>query len=136
MAILRKEQVLYANENGKVKPVEVALYGTKTDETIIIRPMIPKDIQEMMSFNQKIADAKKAGNEAEAKKIQAEMENADQKLLDDHLIEPRISADELKITMPLIRDRILKTIMIASGIPKANLLFGYNEEGDSLVVPK
>jgi len=132
--ILRKEEILYANENGKVTAVEVPLYGN-TEMSIVIKPMVAQDIKEMMELGQKVAEAKRSGDEAKAEKLQKDMEAMDSELLDNHLIEPRISSDDLKISKPLMRDRIIKTIMIESGIPEANLAFGYDKEG-KLVVPK
>lgn len=131
MGILKKNEIMYANENGKLKEQEVKLYGTD-DTTIKVIPMVPEDIKEMMELGQAVADAKKQNNEAEYEKLKKEMDGFDAGIMEKHLIEPVITKEELKLTKPLIKDRIMKTIMLESGIPEKNLTFGYNKEGDSL----
>ena len=131
MGILKKEEIMYANENGKLIAKETTLYGTD-DTTIKVIPMIPEDIQKMMELGQKLQNAMKKDDKEKIDALKKEMEGFDAGILDKHLIEPKISAEELKLTKPLIKDRIMKTIMLESGIPEKNLTFGYNKEGDSL----
>jgi len=135
MGILKKEEILYANKDGEVQATEVNLYGT-TDTTIMVRPMISEDLNALMELGNKIAEAKKANDEALVAKLQEEMEVMDTEVLNKHLIEPKLSAAEMKVSKPLLRDRIIKTIMIESGIPEKNLQFGYTKEGDSLIAPQ
>jgi len=133
MGILKKEEILYDNKDGEIQAKEVPLYGAE-GTTIKIKPMVSDDLNKLMEVANKLMAANRAGDKKEIENIQAEMDAMDASVLDKHLIEPKMTAEEMKMSKPLLRDRITKTIMLESGIPEKNLTFGYNKEGDSMIV--
>jgi len=156
MGILKKEDLLYANENGKIIPQEVELWGAE-DTVVKLMPLMPEEIQEILDLVrenneliikiseknglfEKATEKDKEIIEYDLKKLQKQLEikktELDDKniaLMMNHIDEPKLTKEEVKMMRPVMRDKIIKTMFIFSGIPEDSLEFGFTKDGKKLL---
>ena len=158
MGILRKEEMLYANENGKLVSQEVGLWGDEENTKVKMKPLMPEEIQEVLEaindngrvfakINEKKMEIESCVEEVRKKELQTELDvlenvriektrNVEDKnisLLINHISEPVLTKEDMKFIKPIMKEKLTKTMFLLSGIPENALVFGFSRDGKSMV---
>lgn len=112
MEMLNPEEIIFKNKDGRILPVTQKMVGKIEGKEMYIE-VLPLT-------NEEIEDLFKKINDPEAMDTDS--------FIQSRIISPVFTKEQLKFTPAIIKDNLMKTIMIASKIPLSSLTFGFKQE--------
>ncbi len=111
MTLLKIEEAVFKNKDGKLiaEEFEMVDYEAMDEEIVPTMKLVPLVGDVLKDF------IKNANNNDDAKA--EEVENRLIDILIKHIEEPKFTIEQFKIIKPMVLKSIMKTVMVASGVP-------------------